>query len=229
MRIPNHVGIIMDGNGRWAKERGLVRSMGHKAGSNNLKQLATYIYDKGVKYLSVYAFSVDNFKREQAEVDYLMNLFVQLFEKEFAFLMEKGIRVVISGRRENLSDKVLKSIDKITEKTRNNQNGVFNICLNYSGQFELIDALDKIIDNKVDIKGLSREDLYHYLYQDLPPLDLVIRTSGEQRISDFMIYQSAYAEYYFTKTYFPDFSEKEFDEALLEYNKRERRYGGIKK
>lgn len=226
--LPKHVGIIMDGNGRWALERGLSRSNGHQAGCDNLKNLASYIYDMGIKYLSVYAFSMDNFKRESKEVNFLMELFIKMFNKEFKFLMDKNIKVVFSGRRENLPKKVLDSMDNIVLKTKENTSGVLNICLNYSGQYEIIDMIKKVIDSKVDINSLNRDDVYKYLYQDLPPLDFVIRTSGEKRISDFMLYQSSYAEYYFPKVYFPDFNEKEFDLALLEYNKRKRRFGGVK-
>ena len=226
--LPKHVGIIMDGNGRWALERGLSRSNGHQAGCDNLKNLASYIYDMGIKYLSVYAFSMDNFKRESKEVNFLMELFIKMFNKEFKFLMDKNIKVVFSGRRENLPKKVLDSMDNIVLKTKENTSGVLNICLNYSGQYEIIDMIKKVIDSKVDINSLNRDDIYKYLYQDLPPLDFVIRTSGEKRISDFMLYQSSYAEYYFPKVYFPDFNEKEFDLALLEYNKRKRRFGGVK-
>lgn len=226
--LPKHVGIIMDGNGRWALERGLSRSNGHQAGCDNLKNLASYIYDMGIKYLSVYAFSMDNFKRESKEVNFLMELFIKMFNKEFEFLMDKNIKVVFSGRKENLPKKVLDSMDNIVLKTKENTSGVLNICLNYSGQYEIIDMIKRVIDSKVDINSLNRDDIYKYLYQDLPPLDFVIRTSGEKRISDFMLYQSSYAEYYFPKVYFPDFNEKEFDLALLEYNKRKRRFGGVK-
>lgn len=226
--LPKHVGIIMDGNGRWTLERGLSRSNGHQAGCDNLKNLASYIYDMGIKYLSVYAFSMDNFKRESKEVNFLMELFIKMFNKEFKFLMDKNIKVVFSGRRENLPKKVLDSMDNIVLNTKENTSGVLNICLNYSGQYEIIDMIKKVIDSKVDINSLNRDNIYKYLYQDLPPLDFVIRTSGEKRISDFMLYQSSYAEYYFPKVYFPDFNEKEFDLALLEYNKRKRRFGGVK-
>ena len=142
--------------------------------------------------------------------------------------MDKNIKVVFSGRRENLPKKVLDSMDNIVLNTKENTSGVLNICLNYSGQYEIIDMIKKVIDSKVDINSLNRDNIYKYLYQDLPPLDFVIRTSGEKRISDFMLYQSSYAEYYFPKVYFPDFNEKEFDLALLEYNKRKRRFGGVK-
>lgn len=228
--LPHHVGIIMDGNGRWATEKGLKRSAGHKAGAETLKKLCNHIYDLGIPVLSVYAFSTENFKRAQEEVDYLMNLFIEMFQREFSFLKEKNIRVVFSGRKNNLSEKVLSAMDKITNETKDNTRGIFNVCLNYGGQYEILDMVEKIID-KYKVGEITKEDLSidlinENLYQDLPQLDFVIRTSGEQRISNFMIYQSAYAEYYFPKTYFPDFDEKEFDLAILEYQKRNRRFGG---
>ena len=227
--LPKHIGIIMDGNGRWAKEKGLPRSMGHEAGCKNLKTLASYIYDTGIKYLSVYAFSVDNFKRDSKEVNFLMDLFVKFFNNDFQFLIEKDIKVIFSGVKDNLPKKVIYSMDKIVEDTKDNSSGVLNICLNYSGQMEIIDMVKKIISSGVSLDDLTREDCYRFMYQDLPPLDFVIRTSGEQRISDFMLYQSSYAEYYFTKVYFPDFNCSEFDLALLEYKKRKRRFGGVVK
>lgn len=231
--LPQHVGIIMDGNGRWAEEKGLKRSAGHKAGAETLKKLCNYIYDLGIPVLSVYAFSTENFKRQQEEVDYLMNLFIEMFQREFSFLKEKNIKVVFSGRKNNLSDKVLSAMNKITEETKDNTRGIFNVCLNYGGQYEILDMVENILDKykagEVTKEDLSLELINENLYQDLPQLDFVIRTSGEQRISNFMIYQSAYAEYYFPKTYFPDFDEKEFCLAMLEYQKRNRRYGGNKK
>ena len=226
--LPKHIGIIMDGNGRWAKDKGLPRSMGHDAGCKNLKRLASYIYDCGIKYLSIYAFSVDNFKRDSNEVDFLMDLFVKFFNKECDFLIQKDIKVIFSGIRDNLSEKVLNCMDEIVLKTQNNQSGVLNVCLNYSGQMEIIDMVKKIIERGISVDTLTREDCYKLMYQDLPPLDFVIRTSGEQRISDFMLYQSSYAEYYFPKVYFPDFNPSEFDLALIEYKKRKRRFGGVK-
>ena len=231
--LPKHVGIIMDGNGRWALEKGLKRSAGHKAGAENLKKLCNHIYDLGIPALSVYAFSTENFKRAQEEVDYLMNLFIEMFQREFSFLKEKNIKVVFSGRKNNLNDKVLTAMNKITEETKYNTNGIFNVCLNYGGQYEILDMVENILEKyengEINKKDLSLELINENLYQNLPQLDFVIRTSGEQRISNFMIYQSAYAEYYFPKTYFPDFDEKEFDLAILEYQKRNRRFGGNEK
>lgn len=231
-KIPNHVAIILDGNGRWAKKRGLKRSLGHKAGYENLKSLSDYIFKKGVKILSVFAFSTENFKRSKEEVDYLMNLIVKHFKKEAIKFKENNIKVLISGRKEKLNQDVLGAIEYIQNETKNNTGGILNICLNYGGQEEIIDASKKIaIDYKegnLNLDELNKKTFYKYLYNDLEPIDFLIRTSGEERISNFMLYSLAYSELYFTKTYFPDFKEEEFDKALLEYQTRDRRFGGVK-
>lgn len=228
INIPNHVAIIMDGNGRWATNKLLPRSMGHKAGANNLEQLAEYIFEKGVKVLSVFAFSTENFKRSKDEVDYLMNLFSKYFIELLPKYENKGIKMVFSGRKEGLNDSVIEAINVTEERTKNNTKGIFNICLNYGGQYEIIDAVNKIIIDNIEPSTLTPELFYQYLYQDLPPIDLLIRTSGEYRLSNFMMYQLSYAELYFTDTYFPDFDGKEFDKALIEYQNRDRRFGGVK-
>lgn len=232
-KIPNHVGIIMDGNGRWATERGLKRSAGHAEGYKTLKKLAVHILNKGVKFLSVYAFSTENFKRDTEEVNYLMNLFVSKFKEEKDFFMKKNIKVVFSGLKEPLREDVWQSMQELSEMTKFNDGGTFNILLNYGGQSEIIEATKKIArevkENKLNIDEINTTNFYQYLFQDLPPIDLMIRTSGEVRVSNFMLYQIAYAEMYFPKVYFPDFDENEFDIALDIYNKRDRRFGGIKK
>ena len=231
--IPNHVAIIMDGNGRWATKRGKNRSAGHLQGSKTLEEIALYAIKRGIKVLSVYAFSTDNFKRSKEEVDYLMNLFIKLFKTRMKIIKKNGIKVIFSGRKEPLREDVLEAMNDIVKKTQNNQNGILNICLNYGGQEEIIDATKKIIkdinDKKISENDINKETFYHYLYQDLPPIDLLIRTSGEYRVSNFMPYQSTYAEFYFTDTLFPDFHESELDKAILAFNQRDRRFGGIKK
>lgn len=231
-KVPNHVAIIMDGNGRWAQEKGLARTEGHKKGAETLEDLATYILDSGTKYLSVYAFSTDNFKRPEKEVTFLMNLFIKMFKTRMEKIIKKNIKVVFSGRKENLREDVLEAMDYITEKSKNNTRGTLNICLNYGSQEEIVDATKKIVNDInsgiLDIDNLDKEIYYKYLYQDLPPIDLMIRTSGEQRLSNFMLYQLTYSELYFTDTYFPDFDEKEYDKALDVYNNRDRRFGKIK-
>ncbi len=165
MNVPNHVAIIMDGNGRWATKRGLIRSAGHLEGSKTLEKLAVHAIDMGVKILSVYAFSTDNFKRSQEEVDYLMNLTVKLFKNKLDKIIKKGIKVIISGRKEGLQPKVIDAIDAIENRTKDNTKGILNICLNYGGQEEIVDAsikLAKDINNGLDLTNFTREDFYKY-------------------------------------------------------------------
>lgn len=227
--MPKHVAIIMDGNGRWATNRGLKRSEGHKEGSKTLEKLAIHAINNGVEILSVYAFSTDNFKRTQDEVDYLMNLFILMFKNKFKKIEKENIKVVFSGRKEPLRKDVLEAMDNIVEKTKNNTKGILNICLNYGGQEEIVDASKKLINDvqigNISIEEINKELLYKYMYQDLPPIDLLIRTSGEYRVSNYMLYQMSYSEFYFTDVLFPDFNEKEFDKALDSFNNRDRRFG----
>ena len=231
--IPNHIGIIMDGNGRWATQRGMVRSMGHKAGIDNLKKLLKHANKIGVKYMSLYAFSTENFKRDSKEVNFLMDAFVKKFTTDFHEIMETNCKVVFSGRGEPLPKKVLDAMASATEQSKNNTGPVLNICINYGGQWEIVDTTRKLCEmyknGEITLDEITPESYNHYLYQDLPPLDFVIRTSGELRTSNFMPYQSSYAEYYFPKVLFPDFNEEEFDKALVEFNSRNRRFGGVKK
>ena len=230
LKIPEHVAIILDGNGRWAKKRGLKRSFGHKAGFENLKSLSKYIFSKGVKTLSVFAFSTENFKRDKEEVDYLMNLLV----KNFKELINKkdDVKIIFSGSKDNLRTDVLNAINDIEKQTQNKQGHLFNICFNYGGRADIVDATKKIIsdvqDGKINRDDITEELFGNYLYNNIPNIDLLIRTSGELRISNFMLYQSAYAEMYFPEVLFPDFNKKEFDKAILAYNSRDRRFGGIK-
>ncbi len=226
-KIPNHVAIIMDGNRRWATEKGKSPSMGHLQGSKTLEKTGMYIFSTGVKYLSVFAFSTENFKRSEEEVTYLMDLLIKGFKSTCEKFVKNGIKVVISGRKTNLREDILKAVKDIEEKTKDGTVGTLNICFNYGGQAEIEDACRKVAtlykDGKIDLDNF---DFNNYLYHDLPPIDLMIRTSGENRISNFMLYQLAYSELYFTDTYFPDFTEKEYDLAIDEYNKRKRRFGG---
>lgn len=229
-KLPNHIGIIMDGNGRWATKRGLPRSAGHKAGAENLKKLCKHINKLGLNYLSLYAFSTENFKREVSEVSYLMNLFIEMFTNDFKFLIEDNIKVLLSGRREGLPSNVIKAIKKMENDSKNNTGTVLNICLNYGSQDEIVDMVKKISgevkDGNIKIDDIDKELVNKNMYYELPPVDYVIRTSGEMRISNFMLWQSSYAEYYFPETLFPDFNELEFDKAIEEFNKRHRRFGG---
>ena len=221
--VPTHVGIIMDGNRRWAKEKGKKTIEGHLAGANRIIDLADHVFKSGVKYLSIYAFSTENFNRSVEEVNYLMGLIVKFFTERAKELDEKNIKIVFSGRREPLSDKIYDIILKVQDLTKDNTGGVLNVCLNYGGRAELVDAVNTLINSG---KEINENNISHALYQDLPDLDYVIRTSGEMRLSNFMLWQASYAEFYFPRVYFPDFSNEEFDKALEEYNNRHRRFGG---
>ena len=231
IKIPYHVGIILDGNGRWAQKRNLPRSQGHLKGLENLKNLLPYIYKRGVKIISIYAFSIENFKRSKEEVDFLMNIFVEKLPKELKTLMDNDIKIVFSSDISVLPSNVVKVIEDITYKTKDNKSGVLNICLGYSSRQEILEATKKIsndiLNNKINISDINEELFNKYLYNELDDIDLLIRTSGELRISNFMLWQISYAELYFPKVFFPDFDSSEFDLALIEYTKRDRRFGGI--
>ena len=231
-RIPNHLGIIIDGNGRWAKERGLPRMQGHVEGRKALDKIVDASFERGIKVLSIFAFSTENFKRSAEEVSNLMDLLVRALKKYFKKYMDKNIKIVVSGRREGLSAEVLSVIDKVTEESKNNTGSILNLCWNYGGQFEILDMVKKIsrqvADGKLGIDDIDLSVVEDNLYNKLPPMDFSIRTSGEQRTSGFMPYQAVYAEYYFVSTYFPDFDEKELDKALNEFSKRNRRFGDAK-
>lgn len=230
MEVPKHVAIIMDGNGRWATKRGLKRSEGHIEGAKTLEKLSLHAIDMGVEILSVYAFSTDNFKRSEEEVESLMNLIIKYFKTKFEKINKKGIKVIISGRKEPLRKDVLEAIKNIEEKTKDNKNGILNICLNYGGQEEIIDGAIKLaedIKNGLDVSHFKREDFYRYMYHELPPIDLLIRTGGELRLSNFMLYQASYSEFYFTNTLFPDFDKSEFNKTLFMFENRDRKFGGI--
>lgn len=224
LKIPNHVAIILDGNGRWAKDRGKKRTEGHKEGYKNLKNISKYILNSGTKVLSVFAFSTENFKRPQEEVDFLMDLFIEGFNKDTGYFKKENIKVVFSGEKDNLRQDVLAAMDKIVSETKDNTLGTLNICLNYGGRAEIVSAANKAI---LAGKTVTEETFKTYLYNDLPDIDLMIRTSGEIRISNFMLWQLSYAELYFPNCYFPDFNKSEYDKAILEYTRRDRRFGSL--
>lgn len=229
-KIPTHVGIILDGNRRWARRRGLLPQEGHYRGFTNLESLVDYVFSRGVKVLSVYAFSTENFNRSKVEVDYLMNLFSTAFRKYFDRQNKNNVKIVFSGRREPLPKKVLDMIDDISLKTKDNTGPIFNICINYGGKSEIIDTTKRIcrrvLAGDIDIEDITEDTFRKNLYNDLPDVDFMIRTSGEERLSNFLLWQNAYAEFYFPEVCFPDFDEKEFDRALEVYNNRDRRFGG---
>lgn len=224
-KTPEHIAIIMDGNGRWAKRRGLARSFGHMEGAKALRRIIEYLPKINVKYLTVYAFSTENWNRSEDEVSTLMSLFLKYIKSEKKSMMKNGIRFFVSGRKNNVPENLLKEIDKLQEETKNNQNLILNIAFNYGGRAEIIDAINKILENNE--KNIDEENFKKYLYNDFPDPDLVIRTSGECRISNFLLWQIAYSELYITDVLWPDFNEKEIDKAIESYKQRERRFGGL--
>ena len=259
--IPKHIAVIMDGNGRWAKERGKIRLEGHRAGANSLEKILTYAGDIGVKYLTVYAFSTENWKRPEKEVKGLMDLFAKYLDKEKKNLKKQGVRLLVTGAKENISQKLLKKIEETENYLADCEKIVFNIAFNYGGRREIVDAVNKILETKLlnEISGvvseqfnnennglnvtekvvngfankkenlkITEEEFSKFMYRpEIPDPELVIRTSGEFRISNFLLWEVAYSEFYITDVYWPDFDENELDKAILSFNKRDRRYGGL--
>ena len=223
LNIPNHIAIIMDGNGRWAKGKNRPRVFGHKAGADTLRKIVKYCGNIGVKYLTVYAFSTENWKRSQEEVSALMTLFKTYINSEKKMLLENKVRFMVSGREEGVSESLLKAIRELEKETSKDYKMTLNIAFNYGGRAEIIDAIKKAKEMGEEI---TEENFSKFLYNDIPDPELIIRTSGEFRISNFLLWQLAYSEIYITDVYWPDFNEKELDKAIESYNKRERRFGG---
>ena len=222
--VPEHVAIIMDGNGRWAKERNKPRVFGHKKGAETLRKIMEYSKKIGIKYLTVYAFSTENWRRSKEEVDALMFLFKTYIKNEKENLIKNKIRFMVSGRKEGVSKSLISAIEDLEKATSEEYEMVVNIAFNYGGRAEIVDAVNKII--QAGEKEITEDAFKKYLYNDIPDPDLLIRTSGEFRISNFLLWQIAYSEIYITKKYWPDFNEEEMRKALLDYNNRERRFGG---
>lgn len=224
LNVPNHIAIIMDGNGRWAKNQNKPRVFGHKAGATALRKVMEYCNKAGVEYLTVYAFSTENWKRSKEEVDALMFLFKSYIVSERDKLIENKIRFMVSGREEGVNEELMKAIRDLEEATSKDYKMTLNIAFNYGGRAEITDAVNKILkEGKTEI---TEEDFAKYLYNDIPDPDLLIRTSGEFRLSNFLLWQIAYSEIYITDTYWPDFDDKEMEKAIESYSKRERRFGG---
>ena len=223
MSVPLHVAVIMDGNGRWAKKRGLPRVMGHRRGLEVAQDFIDYSLSLGVKYLSLFVFSTENWKRPTSEVNSLFSLadkYLSRFEK---FCKDK-VRVVVSGEREGLPTKLVEKINLIEEKTRNFDAICVNLCINYGGQREIVEAVKRLNEKgeEITVYGISS-----CLYNQLPPPDIILRTGGQKRLSNYLLYQSAYAELFFTDTLWPDFTKEEYDDILAEFAKRTRNFGGI--
>jgi undecaprenyl diphosphate synthase len=224
--LPKHVAIIMDGNGRWAKKRGLPRTFGHKAGTENVRRIVKYCSKMGIEYLTVYAFSTENFKRPIEEVSALMKLLIEYFNREAEELRQNGVRLNVIGDVDSFSDTVKQAMRNGIEKTKDCNKLVFSIALAYGSRAEIVRAVKAIKEQ--GIEEITEETISRFLYtHDIPDPDLIIRTSGEERLSNFLLYQAAYSEFYFTDCLWPDFDEKEFDKALEEYARRNRRFGGV--
>lgn len=224
---PKHIGYIVDGNRRWAKERGLSTYEGHLAGYKTISKVALASFDAGVKYVSAYIFSTENWKRSEEEVGKLMGLVVRLVTTDLSELEKNNIKLVILGSRDNLSDRVKKAVDKAVLKTANNTVGTLALCFNYGGHQEIIDAVKKIVQSGVSADEVSTDLIEQNLYgPEIPPVDLVVRTSGEQRISNFMLWRIAYSEMMFLDKYWPDMTELDVADIINEYNSRSRRFGG---
>ncbi len=229
-KVPNHIAVIMDGNGRWAKKRGLLRVFGHEKGANAVKETIEAASTSGVKYLTLYAFSTENWNRPKIEVNKLMNLLVSSLKKEFKSLHENDIKLCAIGNLNSLPSKAFNELNEVIEKTKNNKKLVLTLALSYGSRNEIVETVkeiaNKVKNNIISIENIDDSIINEHLYtRNLPDVDLLIRTSGEQRISNFLLWQLAYAELYFTDVLWPDFKKEDFFEAILNYQNRERRFG----
>lgn len=227
-KIPVHIAIIMDGNGRWARARGLPRLAGHRAGTENLRRIIEACVEFGVKYLTIYAFSTENWERPEDEVRGLMNIFDDVFDRELAELHRQGAQLRHIGRMEGIRESMQEKIRRGIELTKNNDRLILNVAFNYGGRDEILHVIEEMIRDGVKPDEVSESLVSTYLYTaDSPDPDLVIRTSGEKRISNFLLWQAAYAEWVFPEVYWPDFGREELLDAIKEYSQRERRFGRV--
>jgi undecaprenyl diphosphate synthase len=227
-QLPRHVAIIMDGNGRWANQRGLPRLHGHRAGVDNVRTVLEASVEFGVQYLTIYAFSTENWSRPADEVFGLFEIMAEVIRSETADLHRNGVCVRHVGRSEGLPPSLAQAIREATVVTAGNQRLVLNVAFNYGGRAELVDAVRRIIQDHVPAESIDEAIIGRYLYTaEQPDPDLIVRTAGEMRLSNFLIWQSAYAEYYFTQTYWPDFDREQLRRALFTYARRQRRFGGV--
>jgi len=228
--IPEHVAVIMDGNRRWAKKHMIPTTLGHKEGALRVVDLVRTCVELDIKYLTIYAFSTENWGREKPEVDYLMNLLVEFVKKELNYIHENNVRIRLLGNSDDLPEKTKKEVERSIELTKNNTKLNLNIALSYGSRTEITDAVKKIIteyeNNKINIEEINEESFKKYLLtHDMPDPDLLIRTSGEMRLSNFLLYQLAYTEFYFTDVMWPEFNKDEFLKAIYYFQTRKRRYG----
>ncbi|MEA3449985.1 MAG: polyprenyl diphosphate synthase [Patescibacteria group bacterium] len=228
-KIPKHVGIILDGNRRWAKERNLPTFEGHRQGSEVMRRMPAWFFSCGVEIVSVYAFSTENWKRKQEEVNYLMKLFDKVFGENLEDMNERGYRLLISGRISELPGDLPDICQNAIDQTKNNKKGTLNVCFNYGGRAEIVDALKTMILNGIEANQVHEGMIRKYLYQaDLPDPDIIVRTSGEERISGFLLWEASYSEFLFLKKDWPDFERSDAEFVLEEYAKRKRTFGGNK-
>jgi undecaprenyl diphosphate synthase len=226
--VPRHVAIIMDGNGRWAKARGLSRLEGHRAGTENLRRIIRASAELGIQYLTFYAFSTENWSRPKAEVSGLLRILAEVIDKEIKELHEEGARLIHIGHLNGLPKALQKKVQGAIELTRNNQRINILLAFNYGGRDEIVTAIKNMLKDQVNPEDVNVDLVSNYMFTEgIPDPDLVIRTSGEQRTSNFLTWQSVYSEWYFTQVYWPDFNEAELHKAVEAYASRERRYGGL--
>ena len=227
--LPTHVAIIMDGNGRWAQERGLPRRAGHKAGTENIRRIIEFLGDRGVPFLTLYAFSTENWQRPRAEVNTLMRLLGNVIKREIRELHERGARLLHLGSLDRLPARLRQQVLDAVELTKDNRRITVAVAFDYGGRAEIVDAVRRVAAEGLPPERIDEDSFGSYLYTaGLPDPDLIIRTAGEMRLSNFLIWQAAYAEYYSTPIYWPDFGPEEMEKALQAYGQRERRFGGVR-
>lgn len=232
MKVPQHVAIIMDGNGRWAKKKKLPRTFGHQKGIERVKGVIREAKSLGIKILTLFAFSTENWSRPKQEVEFLFSYLRNFLRKEREKLVKDGIRLRVIGRRDRIGKVLLKEIDEVEEVTKNNSDLIVNIALDYGGRWEIVEAIRRlvrdVVEKRVEVTQIDEKLWREYLYLNVSDPDLLIRTSGEMRISNFLLWQLAYTELYFPEVLWPDFDEEEFRKAIEEYGRRERRFGKVK-
>lgn len=222
-KVPNHIGYIMDGNRRWAKGHGIPTYEGHLAGYNRVKEITKASVEAGVKYISFYAFSTENWDRTEKEVSYLMKLMMRMLTSDLEEVVGENVRIIVAGTDERLDKKIVQAARAAEEKTANNTRATVLLCFNYGGQKEIVEAVKKLVESGEEI---NEEGISNHLYApDVPPCDVVVRTSGEQRISNFMLWRVAYSELIFVEKHWPDMTAEDVKKVIAEYNRRVRRYG----
>lgn len=227
LSIPTHIGYIVDGNRRWAKRHGLPTYEGHLAGYNTVQEIAKVTFSAGVKYMSIYTFSTENWQRNQDEVSGIMNLVIKLCTSDLHLFTENKIKLKVIGSRHGVSEKLLKTIDNAEKQTSDGEAGMLAVCFNYGGQLEIADAVKKIIQSGAKPSDVTPELIAANLYEpEIPPIDILVRTSGEQRLSNFMLWRAAYSELMFVKKMWPDMKKEDVNAIIREYSRRNRRFGG---